>query len=68
MIIWFLVYILLCLIVGSAGSKQPIGFYGYTLLALFLSPFIALVILLVFSVYSKAAIKKHIAENEIKQD
>lgn len=40
------VYVMLCVVVGLAGHRRRIGFAGYTLLALFLTPFLPLLFLL----------------------
>lgn len=61
MFIWLICYISLCCLVGVAGSKQPIGFLGYALLSFFISPIIALMILLIFKLYGQ------VISNEVKQ-
>ena len=58
MFIWFICYLFLCCLVGAAGSRQPIGFLGYTLLAFFISPIIGLIVLFIFKLYGEAASKK----------
>ena len=55
MFILFIIYVFLCSLVGAAGSKQPIGFMGYALLSFFTSPLVGLIVLLVFTLYGKAA-------------
>lgn len=41
-----IVYVLMCIVVGLAGHRRSIGFAGYTLLSLFLTPFVPLLFLL----------------------
>jgi len=55
MMIYILVYVLLCLLIGFAAKEQPLGAWGYGLLSLFFSPMIGLAILLVMTLYTKAA-------------
>jgi hypothetical protein len=55
MFIWFITYVFLCSLVGAAGSNQPIGFLGYTLLSFFISPIVGLIVLLIFKLYAKAS-------------
>ncbi|MFT4929435.1 MAG: hypothetical protein ACI8WB_005568 [Phenylobacterium sp.] len=58
MLAFFLLYIFLCFIVGAAGKKQPLGFVGYFLISVFLTPSVGLIILLVMMLYTRAAAKK----------
>lgn len=48
-----LVYLLLCVIIGFAGKKLPIGFGGFFLLALFLTPPVGLLLLILLQAFSK---------------
>jgi hypothetical protein len=40
------VYLLLCLMVGLLGRHRSVGFVGFSLIAFFLTPFVAIIILL----------------------
>jgi hypothetical protein len=55
--IFILLYLLLCVFVGFLGRKQPLGLVGYTLLAFFLTPFVALLVLLFLLFNTKLAIR-----------
>ena len=44
-----MLYINLCLIIGVIGRKLPLGFMGFFLLSLVLSPLLSLILLIVMS-------------------
>ena len=48
-----LFYLLLCVIIGVAGKKLPIGFAGFFLISLFLTPPVGLLILILLQVFHK---------------
>ena len=41
-----LVYLLLCILVGLLGRHRSVGFVGFAIIAFVLTPFVAIVILL----------------------
>jgi hypothetical protein len=53
----FIFYILLCLLVGVLARKQPLGFFGYTIIAFFITPFGGFVLLLFMMLYTKLAVR-----------
>ena len=46
-IIAFVLYVLLCLLVGYLGRSRAVGFAGYLVLSLLLTPFVMALVLLV---------------------
>jgi hypothetical protein len=46
MTIYFIAYIILCLIVGVYGSKRDFGFYGFFIASIIFTPLIVLAVLL----------------------
>jgi len=42
-----IIYLALCIVVGLAGRRRPIGFVGYFVLSLLLTPIVPLLFLLV---------------------
>lgn len=61
---YFLLYVLLCLLVGLAGKNQPFGFIGYAFMSFFLTPVVAVAILLVLTLHTRAALKKKEAQGQ----
>ncbi|MGL4959878.1 MAG: hypothetical protein ACRC67_01510 [Inquilinus sp.] len=43
----FIIYLILCIVVGLAGRRRSIGFVGYLVLSLLLTPIVPLLFLLV---------------------
>lgn len=49
---YFLMYLLLCMVIGLAGRKQPLGFNGLFLLSFFLSPVVGIILLILLSTFT----------------
>lgn len=49
---YFLMYLLLCVIIGLIGKKLPLGFNGLFLLSLFLSPVVGIIIIILLSSFT----------------
>lgn len=45
-------YLLLCMVIGLAGRKQPLGFNGLFLLSFFLSPVVGIILLILLSTFT----------------
>ncbi len=49
---YFLIYLALCIVIGLAGKRLPLGFNGLFLLSFFLSPLVGIILLILLSTIS----------------
>lgn len=58
MFAYIVFYLSLCCIVALMGRTQPIGFLGYLILSLLLSPLIGAAILIILAFHTRAHLRK----------
>lgn len=49
---YFLLYLILCMVIGLVGKKLPLGFNGLFLLSFFLSPIVGILLLILLSTFN----------------